>query len=258
MAEKILKINTNGKLLLKGNVALINGASAGIGRVITQTLLENGIFVIATYYQRKEVVDSLIKKYGKDKIIAFQVDFLSDDYENKIEKIVKEAKEWRKKIDFLINVSGVWLVKPFLYEEDKGRRWLWRINYEASYTFIQKIIPYMIGNGGQIINIASTAGVKGTGQQATYCASKAALINLTQSLAEEFAALNIKVNSISPGPTETSALDKYVDEKAKSLLIKNIPINKLCKPIDVANAVLAILMNEYMTGTNILVHGGRI
>lgn len=258
MPCEIPKVNIGNKLLLKNKVVLVNGASAGMGRVIARTLLENEAYLSVTYHQRKEVIDSLIEEFGKDRIIAFPIDFLTDDYEKKIEKIVRKTKNWQKKIDILINVSGCWLVKPFLYEEGKDTKWLWRINYEAPYSFIKKIIPYMIGQGGQIISIASTAGVKGSGQLATYGASKAAFINLTQSLAEEFAPLNIRINSISPGPTETSALDKYYDDKAKSLLIKNIPLSRLCQPEDVAWAVLGILMNDYMTGTNILLHGGRI
>ena len=116
----------------------------------------------------------------------------------------------------------------------------------------------MMQNGGHIINIASTSGTKGTGQQATYGATKAALINLTQSTAEEFAPRGIRVNAISPGPTDTAALHDYFDESMKELLIKRLPMRRLCEPTDIANAALAILMNNYMTGMNIMLDGGRL
>jgi len=251
-------MNNKNKLLIEEKVAIINGASAGIGRVITRTLLENGAYISATYNKNKKIIDDLVRKYGKEKFISFQIDFLSNNYEEMIGKIVNKTKNWRDKIDILINVSGVWLVKPFLYENEEEREQVWRINYCGPYMFIRKVVPHMMEKGGQIINIASTAGVKGTGQQATYCASKAALIRLTESLAEEFASRNIRINAISPGATDTSALDKYFDENSKGLIIKQIPLNRLCKPADIANTVLHILTSDYMTGINILLHGGRL
>jgi len=110
----------------------------------------------------------------------------------------------------------------------------------------------------RIIIGALTSGTKGTGQQASYSATKAALIGLTQSIAEEFAPRGIKINAISPGLTDTPALSKYFDESMKELLSKRIPIGKLCSPADIANATLGILMNNYMVGMNIILHGGKL
>lgn len=243
---------------LKENVVIINGLSSAIGAVIGETMLENGVYVSGIYHSRKENTDNLVRKFGNERVRLFKIDFLTDDYEEKIKEIVVETKKHFGKINILINVSGVWVVKPFLYEEGKEIEQVWRINYWATYQFAKKAIPYMMNEGGSIINIASTAGVEGVGQQTSYSASKAAIINLTRSLAEEFAPRRIRVNAISPGYTDTPALDKYFDNANKELLVKHIPMARFCKPKDVANTVLYLLENDYITGVNIPLHGGKL
>jgi len=243
---------------LKDKVAIVSGLSSTIGIVIGKSLLENGAYISGTYYTRKEIIDDLIKKFGDGRVKSFQINFLKDDYEKNIENIIIQTKKYFGKIDILINVSGIWLVKPFLYEEKKEVEQIWRVNYWATYHFIKNVIPHMINNGGSIVNIASAVGIEGAGQQASYGASKAAIINLTRSIAEEFAPRHIRVNVISPGYTDTPALDKYLDDANKELLIKHIPMARFCKPEDVANTVLYLLQNDYITGVNIPLHGGKL
>ena len=250
--------DSNQRAFLSDKAVLLNGVSSEIGLAISRELLENGAVVLGTYNKHKARIENLIKTYHSKRFLCSKVDFLSKEWLSEIENIITRAKTEFGKIDILINVSGIWLVKPFLYEERKEIEAIWRINYWAPYYFMQKAIPDMMQNGGHIINIASTSGTKGTGQQVTYAATKAALINLTQSIAEEFAPRAIRANTISPGPTDTAALSKYFDESMKKLLVKHIPLNALCQPSDVANAVLGILMNEYITGANIVLHGGRL
>jgi 3-oxoacyl-[acyl-carrier protein] reductase len=245
-------------MFLSDKVVVLNGASSEIGVAIARELLENGAVVLGTYNKHKTRVANLVKTYGSKRFICSRVDFLSKEWLSEIGNIISRVKTEFGRIDILINVSGIWLVKPFLYEEREEIEAIWRINYWAPYYFMQKSIPHMMQNGGHIINIASTSGTKGMGQQVTYAATKAALINLTQSVAEEFAPRAIRVNAISPGPTDTAALSRYFDESMKKLLIKHIPLNKLCQPSDVANATLGILANEYITGVNIALHGGRL
>jgi len=259
MVENYLKIvGQNKEPVLHGKVTLISGSSSGIGLATSKLLLENGVSIAGTYNKNKSEIDNLAEVYGKERVLSFQIDFLRDDCETKLRNIVAHTKSKFGKIDILINISGVWLVKPFLYESSEEVKRIWRINYWSAYHFMHQVLPHMLQNGGNIINIASVSGLKGTGQEATYGATKAALINLTQSIAEEFAPRNIKVNLISPGATDTSALEDYFDAPMKELLIKHIPLGRLCKPIDVANAVLLILTNDYMTGANIVLHGGRL
>jgi len=243
---------------LKDKVAIINGLSSAIGMVIGKALLENSVYISGTYHSKKENIDHLIKKFGDKRIKSFRIDFLKDDYEKNIENIVIQTKKYFGKIDLLINVSGVWLIKPFLYEKKKEVEQIWRVNYWATYYFIKNTIPHMMNNGGSIVNIASVVGISGAGQQVSYGASKAAIINLTRSLAEEFAPRHIRVNLISPGYTDTPALDKYLDDANKELLVKHIPMARFCKPEDVANTVLYLLQNDYITGVNIPLHGGKL
>lgn len=243
---------------LKEKVVIINGLSSAIGKVIGNTLLKNGMYISGTYHSRKENIVFLVQEYGNQKVKLFKIDFLADDYEEGIKKIISETKAHFARIDVLINVSGIWVVKPFLYEEKKEVEQVWRVNYWATYQFAKKVIPHMINEGGSIINIASTAGIEGAGQQASYGASKSAIINLTKSLAEEFAPRHIRVNAISPGYVDTPALDKYLDDANKELLIKHIPIARFCLPEDVANTVLYLLKNDYITGVNIPLHGGKL
>jgi len=243
---------------LKQKVAILNGLSSAIGTVIGEKLLENGVCISGTYHSRKENTDYLVREFGNERIKLFQIDFLANGYEERIKEIIVETKKCFNKIDILINVSGVWLVKPFLYEKKNEIEQVWRINYWATYQFIKNVLPYMMNEGGSIINIASTAGIVGSGQQVSYSASKAAIINLTRSLAEEFAPRHIRVNAISPGYTDTPALDKYLDDPNKELLVKHIPMGRFCKPEDIANTVLYLLQNEYITGENIHLHGGKL
>ncbi len=243
---------------LNNKVVVINGASSEIGNAVCRILLDNGAVVGGTYNSRRDPVKMLTEDYGDDRVLMFKVDFLSENWQPAIGQIVEDTKKRWGRIDSLINASGVWLVKPFLYENEDDAKLLWRVNYQAPYLFIQKTIPHMLSTGGHIINVSSTAAMRGVGQEATYSASKAALVSLTESLAEEFAPRGIQINSISPTYTSTGALDKYTDESSRQLLVKHVPIGRLCEPTDVAKLVMGILMNDYLTGTNIPLHGGRL
>jgi 3-oxoacyl-[acyl-carrier protein] reductase len=251
-------INKNRKLFLNDRVCLVYGLSSDIGLEIAKLLIENGMFVSGTYCNNYSAVETLIKEYG-DKVKSYKLDIRNDSYKEDIKKIVKSTFEWRKRIDVLLNVAGSWMIKPFLHERKESKDELWKLNYEGPYYFAQEVIKKMIVAGyGDIINISSSTGHRGAGQLITYASTKAALLNLTKSLAEEFGPRNIKVNSISPGTTDTKAINSHLDKVAKELLVKNIPKSRLCLPIDIANAVLAILINDYMTGNDILLHGGKL
>jgi 3-oxoacyl-[acyl-carrier protein] reductase len=243
---------------LLGKNALVTGASGGIGRAITKALLENGVRVSAVYNRNRSPLEKLGHEYGHDRINPIKIDFLCSTFREKIKMAVMRAKEWQGSLDILVNTAGIWTVSPFLYENDAERDAMWRINYEAAYHFCKESIKHMMGKGGSIINIASTGGGRGSGQQATYCSTKAALINLTQSLAEEFASRRIRVNAISPGATDTRGFRKYFPAKRDiELRTKSIPLGRLCTPEEVAQTCILVLSNDYLTGGNIELHGGR-
>lgn len=260
MSDQTYKITKDGKPFLEGKNVLVNGLSADMGYEIGKALLKNGANVAGTFNENKENIEKLEKEFNSKDFLSFQLDLTSDNSEKEIEKIVAETTEDLGEIDVLLNVSGIWMIKPFLYESEEDREKIWKINYEGVVHFCQKVIRQMLSddNKGEIINISSTGGNRGAGQQSAYCATKAALTNLTKSLAEEFGPRGIKVNAISPGPSDTKGLENFLDEVSKELMVKNIPRTRLCYPEDVANAVLSVLMNDYMTGSNIVLHGGKL
>jgi len=259
MNSDIMRVfDSKGELVLNNKVALLTGVSSGVGSAIAELLLENGVIITGTYNSRKKQVDAFLDKYGPGRFFGVCLDFVAKDRYKSIKELVSEVLKRCEGLDIVINVTGIWTVKPFLYETTEETDEVWNVNYWGPYEVMKITIPHMLKDGGDIVNVASTAGVKGVGQAASYSASKAALINLTMSLAEEFAPRGIKVNAISPGYTDTSALDKYFDGVTRDLLIKNIPLGRLCSPFDIAHAVLGILTNDYFAGANLLMPGGRL
>lgn len=248
-----------GKPFLHDKVALINGLSADIGVAIGRALLLNGAHVTGTYCVNRSPLNELQAHYGDDRVVLFELDLMREGWEEVVRSLVEQTHARFGHIDVLINVTGILTIQPFLYETRSMRDRIWRINYHGALTFTSEVVRTMIARGrGDIINIASTAGMRGAGQLSAYAASKAALISLTMSLADEFAPRHIKCNAISPNTADTKALDAYLDDVGKELMIKSIPRGRFCAPEDVAHAVLAILMNDYLTGANIVLHGGRL
>lgn len=247
-----------GNLDLKNKVSIVTGASGDIGSAIAEALLERGAFVNALYNKNEKPLDRLVEKYKK--IGKFQIDFLQKGYKEKIKNLVEGVYKKHGRLDILLNVVGVWEMTPFLYESIETYNKMVRLNCEIPYIFSKIVIRHMIGKPEtkHIINITSTAGVRGIAQQVSYSMSKAALRALTQALSEEFTQYGININSISPGPVDSKALEKYFpDKNAKKLLARSIPKYSLCRIEDVVNACLGILMNDYLTGADIILHGGR-
>jgi NAD(P)-dependent dehydrogenase (short-subunit alcohol dehydrogenase family) len=260
MNRRYLRIVTpSNEDFLQDKVALINGLSSDIGASIGEALLANGAYVAGTYFSNRAAVDALRDRYGADRVQAFPCNVMDECYETAIQQVVDQAYAWKRRIDVLVNSLGIITISPFLYETREQRQRVWRINYEANVVFSQQVVRRMLAQGsGDIVNIGSVTGLRGAGHLIAYSTSKSALLVFTYSLAEELGPKNIKVNCISPGVVETKAIDEHYDAVAKELLIKNIPLSRLCLPVDVSNAVLGILMNGYMTANNIVLHGGKL
>jgi 3-oxoacyl-[acyl-carrier protein] reductase len=242
---------------LAGKVAIISGASSDIGQAVCKSLLSKGVNIGGTYCSNPLPLERLKEKYGNNRMLTFKLDLLEPDVEDRIGEVIKKAIRCFQRIDFLVNVSGIWFIRPFLYENEKNEaKKLWKINYWGPYFFMQETIPYMMGEGGCIVNIASSVGARGGGQQASYGASKAALINLTKSVAEEFAPRKIRIVAISPGFVDTKALAKYFDAPLKELVEKRIPFGRFAIPRDIAHMVLFCIANPYITGVNLVSEGG--
>ncbi len=236
--------------------AIIVGASADIGIKIVEKLKENCWNVYGTYNSHKK---NLEKQLGKPHI--FKIDLNSEDSKIELEEMIKEIWEREKRIDAGVYVAGLW--KPFfrfIDEDENTIKEMWNVNYHSAYWFFRTLVPYMIQTkNGSFVSISSTAWTKGSPHAETYGATKSALANLMISLSEELANYGIRTNIVSPGPTNTKAFRQYypkdmdIDE-----IIKNIPLNKLAEPENVANCVAYLLEDLYVTRQNIILDGASM
>ena len=191
---------------LNGKVALVTGGARGIGAAIAKALAAEGAAVAITYHEHgaeaSSVVADVVAAGGR--IAAINADVASE--EDAI-KSVHETVARFGALEILVNNAGVILEKPLLETTAADFDWLMSINLRGTFMTGREAIRHMAATGsGRIINIASDLGYFGREQFSVYCASKAAILNLTKSWAKEFAP-NILVNAIAPGPIDTDMLD---------------------------------------------------
>lgn len=243
---------------LKDKVAIVTGASRGIGRAIALRLAESGADVVVTATSRKsaENVAGEIEKLGRKALpVAVNVAVYEE-----VESLVKTALETFSRIDILINNAGInrdnLLVRMSQEEWDTALN----VNLKGTFNCIRAATKsFMKQRSGKIINITSVVGVTGNAGQANYCASKAGIIGLTKAAARELAARNVQVNAIAPGYIATD-MTEQLSEEIKTELKKTIPLGRIGAPQDVAELV-AFLASEranYITGQTIHVDGGMV
>jgi len=243
---------------LSGRVALVTGASQGIGRACALRLAKDGASVaVAARNQEKlnELVAAVTAAGGK--AAAFTLD-VSD--ENQIKSVVKAAVTQFGKIDILVNNAGI--NRDQLVMRMKRADWdaVLQTNLTSAYLCIQQVIGSMLKQRwGRIINITSVFGQMGQAGQANYAASKAGLIGLTMAIAREVASRNITSNAVAPGFIETNMTAALSDE-FKQNAVKQIPLGRVGTPDDVANAVTFLASDEaaYITGHVLNVNGGML
>lgn len=243
---------------LTDKVAVITGASRGIGRAIALRLAEGGADVVVTATSREsaEKVAGEIEKLGR-KSLPVAVNVAAYD---EVEKLIKTTLETFSKIDILVNNAGInrdnLLVRMSQDEWDAALN----VNLRGTFNCIRAATKtFMKQRAGKIINITSVVGVIGNAGQANYCASKAGVIGLTKSVARELASRNIQVNAIAPGYIATD-MTEQLSEDIKTELKKTIPLGRIGAPEDVADLV-AFLASEranYITGQTIHVDGGMV
>ena len=243
---------------LEGRVAVVTGASQGIGEAIAWDLSEHGaeVIVIDVQKEKAEEVASRIKK-NKGKAASYIVDVSkSDQVDNVVERIIEK----HGKIDFLVNNAGV--TRDALLMRMKENDWdtVIAVNLKGVYNFSRAVIRSMARNRfGRIVNISSVVGLMGNAGQANYAASKAGVVGFTKSLAREVAARNVTVNAVAPGYIATS-MTESLPESVKNDFISIIPMKRFGKPEEVARAVRFLLSEEaaYITGQVISVNGGML
>ncbi|HXY14907.1 MAG TPA: 3-oxoacyl-[acyl-carrier-protein] reductase [Terriglobales bacterium] len=243
---------------LSGRIALVTGASQGIGRACALKLAENGAAVVlAARSQEKlnEVAEQITKQGGKAHIFAVDV-----GEEEQIKSTFKAALAELGKIDILVNNAGI--TRDQLVMRMKRSDWDAVLNTDltSAYLCIQQVIGLMLKQRwGRIINITSIFGQTGQAGQANYASAKAGLIGLTMAIAREVGSRNITCNAVAPGFIETAMTARLPDQLRQEAL-KNIPLGRLGTPEDVANAVAFLASEEagYITGHVLSVNGGML
>ena len=238
---------------LDGKNALVTGASGGIGRAIAETLHSSGATVTISG-TRMETLEELANVLGE------RVHIVSCDLSNglEVENLSKSALEKMGSIDVLVNNAGITRDNLFMRMSDEDWSTVLEINLTSTMRLCRGVLRGMMkARWGRIINIGSIVGSTGNPGQGNYAASKAALLGMSKSLANEVASRGITVNCIAPGFVKTAMTDKLNDNQKEAIKSK-IPTGRLGEASDIAYATLYLSSEEasYITGSTIHVNGG--
>ncbi|MBF39844.1 MULTISPECIES: 3-oxoacyl-ACP reductase FabG [Idiomarina] len=238
---------------LENKVALVTGASRGIGKAIAQQLVQQGATVIGTSTSDKGA--AAISDYLGDKGKGIALNVTDAD---SVQETVKSLEKEFGSIDILVNNAGI--TRDNLMMRMKNDEWNSVIdtNLTAIFRVCKAVVRGMMKRrNGRIINISSVVGTTGNPGQVNYCAAKAGLVGFSKSLAKEVAARGITVNCVAPGFIDTD-MTKALTEEQKESIFANIPAARLGKPDEIASAVTFLASDgaAYITGETIHVNGG--
>jgi 3-oxoacyl-[acyl-carrier protein] reductase len=240
---------------LSGRVAIVTGASRGIGRAIAEQLARQGAVVVAAARgeNARPAVDEIVAAKGRAEAVSLDV-----TEPGACEQLVANVLERHSRIDILVNNAGI--TRDQLLLRMKRDDWdaVLATNLTAAFTLSQAVLKPMIRQrGGRIIAISSVVGQSGNAGQANYAASKAGLIGFTKALALEVASRGITANVVAPGMIETD-MTRALTEQARDEWASKIPLRRLGTPADIASAVCYLASDEasYITGQVLAVNGG--
>lgn len=246
-------------MVLNGKIAVVTGASRGIGRAVALLLAQKGAAVVVNYAREAnaaaEVAEAIRAAGGRALVCRADV---ADP--NDVENMVKAALKEFGKIDILVNNAGI--TRDNIIFRMKEAEWddVLDINLKGAFHCIKAVARGMLKNHyGRIINISSVIGLTGNSGQANYSAAKAGLIGLTKTLAKELGSRNITVNAIAPGYIGTE-MTEQIAENVQEKMLEQIPLRRLGQPAEVAElaAFLASDAAGYISGQTICVDGGMV
>ena len=242
---------------LREQVAVITGASRGIGKAIAQEFAKLGASVVVNYANSSQAAEELVSEItaAGGSAVALQADVSKEE---EVDKLIKTVLEKFNKIDILVNNAGITRDTLLLRMKPEDWQAVINLNLTGVYLCTRAVSKGMLKQrSGRIINIASVAGQMGNPGQANYSAAKAGVIGLTKTLAKEFASRGITVNAVSPGFIETDMTSELKSEE----ILKAIPLGRYGKPEEIAGMVRFLAADTaaaYITGQVFNVDGGMV
>jgi 3-oxoacyl-[acyl-carrier protein] reductase len=244
-------------LSLESRIALVTGASRGIGEVIAISLAKAGAKVAVNYHTGAEpasrVVEAIAASGGEAIAVGGDV-----SQEDQVDSIVKGVVRSWGRLDILVNNAGITRDKLLLRMSADEWDEVISVNLRGVYLSTKSVLPHMIRQRhGRIVNMSSVVGLTGNPGQANYAASKAGIIGFTKSMAREVASRNITVNAVAPGYITTTMVQKLPEDVQKGILAR-IPMSRFGTPEDVAEVVTFLCTDGagYVTGQVIGIDGG--
>ena len=245
--------------LLEGKVAIITGASRGIGKGIAEVFADQGATIAFTYASSDEKARAFEAELAAKGVKAKGYKSDASDF-NAAQTLVDEVVAEFGTVDILVNNAGI--TRDTLLMRMSEEQWddVLNTNLKSAFNLTKAFLKHFLGNrAGSIINMTSIVGITGNAGQANYAASKAGMIGFTKSVAKELGSRNVRCNAIAPGFIETE-MTESLNEDVKKSWIDTIPLKRGGTPDDVANACLFLAsdLSTYITGQTINVCGGMV
>jgi len=260
MNEALIEPNeSQANQTLDGKVAIVTGASRGIGRAIAERLAQNGAAVVINYAsaeaQARNVEADITSRGGQAAVVRADVSRIAD-----IRSLFRSCMDRFGRVDILVNNAAAFIAKPLADTTERDFDEIFALNARGAFFAMQEAAR-LLSDGGRIINISSSATTVGFAGLSVYLGSKAALEQFTLVCANELGPRGITVNTVAAGPTETRMLESLLQtwpSEAKASLVKRIPLGRLGEPRDVADIVafLASQESRWLTGQFIRADGG--
>ncbi|RZA26068.1 MAG: beta-ketoacyl-ACP reductase [Proteobacteria bacterium] len=239
--------------MMEQKVALVTGASRGIGKAIAQSLSQKGYLVAIHYRSQESKAQELAESVPGSRI--FQADLGSEESCTQLAKSVKEAFG---RIDVLVNNAGMSIDQLITFAKPGDFDQILNVNLKSVFNLTKAVSRFMIKQkSGSIINLTSVVGHTGNGGQSMYAASKGAITAFTKSIAVDLAGFGIRANCVAPGFIKTDMTESLSDE-VKGAISAKIPLKRLGSAEEVANCVAFLASSEasYITGSTLHVNGG--